>query len=479
MKKALLVVSFGTSYHDTLEKTIVPLEQDLAKAFPDHDFFRAFTSGMILKKLKSRDNLSIFNLAEAFAHLSQEGYTHLRIQATHVLGGDEYAKITTMVGQYASQFAEIAMGEPLLPKAEERVAEILIESLPSPQKGHATILMGHGSEHEANKVYLQLQAKFQALGRGDIHIATVESTPSFEEVMEQLEGENLTHVTLQPLMIVAGDHAKNDMAGEDSWKTELEAKGLEVTCILKGLGEYSALRQLFVDHCRQAKAPGKLYGIGVGPGDPELLTLKALRLLQEADLIVVPDKGSGEKTALNIVKEHIQGKEILYCDTPMIRDQEKLAKSYDAIAQQLRPLLAQGKTLAFITLGDPSLYSTYMYVHQRIEALGFSAQLIPAVPSFCAVAARLGISLCERDQRLLIVPASHKNVEDCLAQDANIVFMKAGREITALQETLAKHELLDKASMVENCGMEQEKVFPHFGDMDEKTGYFSLVVVKK
>ncbi len=224
---------------------------------------------------------------------------------------------------------------------------------------------------------------------------------------------------------------------------------------------------------------GKLYGLGVGPGDPELLTLKAVRLLQEADFILVPDKGSGEKTALNIVREYVEGKEILFCETPMVRDESILSQSYDAIANQLAPLLSQGKILVFITLGDPSLYSTYMYVHKRIVSMGFCAELVPAIPSFCAVSARLGISLCERSERLMIVPASHQDIEDCLAQDANLVFMKAGREIDTLQKKLEEHGLLENASMVENCGMENERIFPKFSEMTENTGYFSLVVVKK
>lgn len=224
---------------------------------------------------------------------------------------------------------------------------------------------------------------------------------------------------------------------------------------------------------------GILYGVGVGPGDPELLTLKAVRLLQEADVIVVPDKGSGKKTALNIVKDHIQGKELLFCSTPMVRDQEILDKSYEKIAKELSKLLDQSKTLVFITLGDPTLYSTYIYVHQKIKSMGYTAELVPGVPSFCAVSAKLGLSLCERSERLMIVPASHKNIEDCLSIDSNLVFMKAGKEIGTLQEKLKECNLLKNASLIENCGMENERIFRKFEDMTENTGYFSVVVVKK
>ena len=125
------------------------------------------------------------------------------------------------------------------------------------------------------------------------------------------------------------------------------------------------------------------------------------------------------------------------------------------------------------------MYSTYMYVHRRVLERGYEAVLVPGVPSFCAVAARLGQSLCEQSERLMIVPASHKDIGACLDADANLVFMKAGREIGTLREALRARGLLEKASLVANCGMEGEQVFPRFADMPEDTGYFSVVLVKK
>ncbi len=224
---------------------------------------------------------------------------------------------------------------------------------------------------------------------------------------------------------------------------------------------------------------GILYGVGVGPGDPELLTLKAQRILREADVIAVPDKGTGEKTALAIIGPLAEGKPLLYCAAPMTRDPARLEAAYEENARQIAALLNEGKTVAFITLGDPSIYSTYLYTHRRVQAMGCEAKLIPGVPSFCAVAAALGIGLCEGGERLMIVPASHKDVGDCLAVDANYIFMKAGREIGQLRETLAGHGLLDRAAMVENCGMEAERVFPQFAGAPADSGYFSVVVVKR
>ena len=224
---------------------------------------------------------------------------------------------------------------------------------------------------------------------------------------------------------------------------------------------------------------GILYGVGVGPGDPELLTLKAQRILKEADVIAVPDKGTGEKTALSIIGPLAEGKPLLYCAAPMTRDPDCLEAAYEQNARQIAALLDEGKTVAFITLGDPSIYSTYLYIHRRVLAMGYEARLIPGVPSFCAVAAALGTGLCEGGDRLLIVPASHRDVADCLAVDANLVFMKAGRELGALRQKLEDASLLEGAAMVENCGMEGERVFPRFAGAPADSGYFSVVVVKR
>lgn len=125
------------------------------------------------------------------------------------------------------------------------------------------------------------------------------------------------------------------------------------------------------------------------------------------------------------------------------------------------------------------MYSTYLYTHRRVLAMGYEARLVPGVPSFCAVAAALGEGLCEGGDRLLIVPASHRDIGDCLEVDANYVFMKAGRELGALRDALAARGLLDRASMVENCGMETERVYPRFAEAPEDSGYFSVVLVKR
>ena len=163
----------------------------------------------------------------------------------------------------------------------------------------------------------------------------------------------------------------------------------------------------------------------------------------------------------------------------MVRDHAALDGAYERNADLVCAALDGGKDVAFITLGDPTVYSTYLYLHKKVAARGYDAQIIPGVPSFCAVAAKLNMALCEKSERLLIVPASHKDVSDCLDLDANLVFMKAGKEIGALKNTLEEHGLLGRASLVANCGMEGELVCPRFADLEEGSGYFSVVLVKK
>lgn len=217
---------------------------------------------------------------------------------------------------------------------------------------------------------------------------------------------------------------------------------------------------------------GVLYGVGVGPGDPELMTVKAVRIIREADVVVVPDG----QTARSIASAYLQGKEILSCPMPMLRDKELLAQKHEEATSRICALLDEGKMVAFLTLGDPTVYSTYMYVHKRVRARGYEAQLIPGVPSFCAVAARLSDSLCEGAEPLMIVPASYANTDDCLNFPGNKVFMKAGRSMGDLCGKLRARG--DSAQMVENCGMENERVFHSLDEIDPNAGYFSVVLVK-
>ena len=484
MKQAILAVSFGTTYPDTLEKTIAATEAALAEAYPGWPVYRAFTSGMILKKLRQRDGVEIDNVAQAMARLEREGYTQVAVQSTHVMHGEEYEKMLAQLEPYKLTM-EIAVGAPLLHAQSdyEAVADALLSWLPLPADGEALVLMGHGTAHFANSAYAQMEHVLQSRCPR-IYIATVEGYPTLDSVAEQLQRQpEIRRLTLAPFMLVAGDHARNDMAGgEDSWKEVLEGKGYEVACILQGLGECPAIQKLFVAHCGEAmerlRRGGKLYGVGVGPGDPELLTLKAVRVLREADVVLVPDSVKADKTALHIASAYLQNKTVETVTTPMVRDKAVVDAAYTAAADRICALLDQGKQVAFLTLGDPTVYSTYMYIHEKVLARGYDVEVVPGVPSFCAAAARLNLSLCQGSEPLLIVPASH-GAEGLLDVKANKVFMKAGKSILELQSQLRDRGLLDHAAMVENCSMENERVYPRFADLQEASGYFSLVIAKE
>ena len=483
MKKAILAVSFGTSYPDTLLKTIAATEQALAGAFPDWEVRRAFTSGMIIRKLKERDGVEIENVSQAMHRLEQEGYTHVAVQSTHVMHGEEYEKMLSQLEPYRLRM-QISVGMPLLHSEADytSVAQALLNWLPPLDADEALVLMGHGTTHFANSAYAQMEHMLQGLC-DRVYLATVEGYPTLDSVERQLaKRTEIRRLMLAPFMLVAGDHARNDMsADEDSWAAQLKKAGYPVRCILQGLGECPAIRALFVEHCRQAvealETHGKLWGVGVGPGDPELLTVKAVRVLREADVVIVPDASSGDKVALNIAKDYLRDKQIQFVKTPMVRDKAVMDAAHEEAADKICELLDAGRQVAFLSLGDPAIYSTYLYIHQKVLRRGYAVEVVPGIPSFCAAAARLNQSLCLGKEPLTIIPASHDQ-NDLMDLPGNKVFMKAGRSILELQQTLADKGLLDGASMVENCSMENEHVYPHFADLKEPSGYFSLVIVK-
>ncbi|UWG98182.1 precorrin-2 C(20)-methyltransferase [Dehalobacter sp. DCM] len=224
-----------------------------------------------------------------------------------------------------------------------------------------------------------------------------------------------------------------------------------------------------------------LYGIGVGPGDFELMTLKAIRIIKEADLIAVPRTDEKEMTAWNIAKQAVDlsQKEILELYMPMTRDAQILAQSHQKAAELIMDQLKQNRSVAFLTLGDPSIYSTYIYLHNRVLDAGYDARLIPGVPSFCAVAARLNTPLCEGAQPLHIIPASYEGSFDYLSWGGTKVLMKSGKEFSNVKEELLSRDLVEDTQMVECCGMPTERVYHDIRNAKGKASYFSTIIVKE
>lgn len=224
---------------------------------------------------------------------------------------------------------------------------------------------------------------------------------------------------------------------------------------------------------------GKLYGVGVGPGDKELLTVKAVRLLKECDVIAVPVTKNGDKTAYDIAYEYIENKKILECSMAMTKNKQELAQVYKRVSDDIAALLDEGKNVAFVTLGDPTVYSTYMYINDIIKANGYETEIIPGITSFCAAAARLNTSLCERSEPLVILPASYKELKEGLDFKGNTVLMKSASAINEVVKILKEENKLDKAKMVECCGMKTEKIYNDLRDFNGETSYFSIIIVKE
>lgn len=244
---------------------------------------------------------------------------------------------------------------------------------------------------------------------------------------------------------------------------------------------------------------GILYGIGTGPGDPELMTLKAVKTANSSDVIVLPisdqsiidepvyfERLTEEAKKLNagciafqIAEpnlENLDNKGFLYLPMPMHKDKEVLKRMHDAGVGAVLQLLKEGKKLAFLTLGDPTIYSTYLYIHNRVLKNNGKAEIISGIPSFCATAARLNMGLVENKDQLHVVPASY-GVEEALVLSGTKVFMKAGKKMAAV-----KKEVKDSGQniwMVENCGMKNEKVYVDVDDIPDQSSYYSLLIVKE
>jgi len=223
---------------------------------------------------------------------------------------------------------------------------------------------------------------------------------------------------------------------------------------------------------------GRLYGVGAGPGDPELLTLKAVRVIREADCVAVPDSGSGRRMALGIVSSWLDGQEVIDCATPMTSDADVLAQAHDDVARELASRLDEGKDVAMVVLGDVCVYSTFFYVAERLRPRGYEVELVPGVTSFSVAAARLCQPLCTGSESLLVTPASADGLDGRLGAAENLVLMKPPRDLSALSGSLRERGLLDGASLVSDLGLPTERVVPRLADLEGQVGYLSLVLVR-
>lgn len=256
-RRGILVVSFGTSHNDTCKKTIEQIENDIREQYPNLPLYRAWTSGMIRKKVEKRDGIHIFGVKEALEVMAGDGIRELVVQPTHVLNGIENTHMEQEIKKAEGMFEKIAVGAPLLTTQEdsEKMVRLLTEEWKLSDE-EALVYMGHGTEHHSNFAYAALNYQFKRTGNANMIMGTVEAYPAIEHILEEVKERHVRKVILAPFMIVAGDHANHDLAGEDedSWKTVFEREGYEVQCVLKGLGEYKEVRKMFLEHLEKTMA---------------------------------------------------------------------------------------------------------------------------------------------------------------------------------------------------------------------------------
>ena len=276
-EKELLVVSFGTSFNDSRSTDIKGIEDALAEAYPDWSVRRAFTAQIIINHVQARDGEKIDNMDQALERAVANGVKTLVVQPTHLMHGAEYDEMCEALDAYKDKIENIVVAEPLLGEVgsdatvinadKEAVAKAVVaaaeadgnfESMAkAAEEGTALVLMGHGTAHVAKVTYSQMQTQMNELGYKNVFIGTVEGEPeetSCESVIEAVKAAGYTKVVLRPLMVVAGDHANNDMAGddEDSWKSMIEAAGFATECQIAGLGRIDAVQDLYVAHTQAA-----------------------------------------------------------------------------------------------------------------------------------------------------------------------------------------------------------------------------------
>ena len=258
-KPVILVVSFGTSYNDSRHITIGAIEDAIREAYPDYDVRRAFTAQIIIDKLAERDGIVIDNFEQAMDKLVEEGVQKVIVQPTHLMAGYEYTDVlNSLQSNYADKFEAIVLGDPLLTSDEDysEVVEAICDATAEYDDGQTAIcFMGHGTEADSNEDYTHLQQVLTDAGHTSYFVGTVEATPTFDDVVEAAQAAGFTKAVLRPLMVVAGDHANNDMADTedpDSFASKFIAAGFEVECVVEGLGQLVAIDDIYVRHVADA-----------------------------------------------------------------------------------------------------------------------------------------------------------------------------------------------------------------------------------
>ena len=257
-KPVILVTSFGTSYPSSRHATIGAIEADVREAFADYDVRRAFTAQIIIDHIEKDTGRHVDNFEEAMDKLVAEGVKEVIVQPTHLMDGFEYTDIKNSLADYEDKFEKIALGAPLLASEEDQiaVAEAVKQAMERYEDDDTAIcLMGHGTEAESNAIYATMQQVFEDLGYKNYFIATVEATPTFADATKAAKDAGYTKAVLRPFMVVAGDHANNDMADPEdpeSFVSVLTEAGFETQCVIEGLGQLDTIDEIYVRHVQDA-----------------------------------------------------------------------------------------------------------------------------------------------------------------------------------------------------------------------------------
>lgn len=495
-KKGILAVSFGTTHDAAREESIEAIERQWTQIFSEYTVRRAFTSGIVRRKLSERGIL-VQSVSEALRQFEEDGYTHVWVQPTHFIPGEEYDRLKAEALGFKDRFTFLKIGEPLLVQEEDYDTVVTIMKKQNPvSDDEACIFMGHGTYHEANRVYEKIEKRLEKESGRRYFMATVEGIPSIEDILEQLKAEkSVRRLRLVPFMLVAGEHARNDMAGEEaeSWKSICGSRGYEVSCVLHGMGFYEEIRELYVQKCRKCLS-GIFYGVSVGPGAGGNLTLDAAKCIRECDVLAVPRTGEQHTIALSIVQKanvqigemfgetardylRLSKKETVYLDFLMTRDAQKREAVYRKMSEELGGYLAAGKNVGMIVLGDVSVYATVSYLAGPLKRSGYEVTLLPGVNSFCASAAALGRSLTEMSKPLHIIPAGYDGTEESLRLPGSKVLMKSGKNLPETKRLLKDMGLYRQASMVKDCGMETQELCWSLDEDTERNSYFTTILV--
>lgn len=256
-KKAILIVSFGTSYKETKEKTLDKIEEDISKAYPDYKIYKAYTSKIIIKKLKETYNISIYTIKEALNKILDDGIKDIIIQPTHVINGVENHKIISEINSYKDNFNSIFIGSPLVNNSKDisTIIDILKKEFSFVKRDEAIIFMGHGTNYNSNKLYSNMNHIFKEKELNNFFMITMKDYSDINNIIKELKAITPKKIYLTPFMVVAGNHAINDMSSDkdNSLKRLLEKEGFNVQCIIKGLGEYKSIRQLYIDHIKYSQ----------------------------------------------------------------------------------------------------------------------------------------------------------------------------------------------------------------------------------